>query len=104
MAKVIGIDLGTTNSAMAVIEAGEPGIVENAEGQRVTPSVVAINPKTGERLVGVARATPGDHQPREHDLLDQALHGPQVRRPGRPGGDQARPVQGLRAPRTATSG
>src|SRR6187402_3192608 len=53
MAKVIGIDLGTTNSAMAVIEAGEPSIVENAEGQRVTPSVVATNPKTGERLVGV---------------------------------------------------
>ena len=53
MAKVIGIDLGTTNSAMAVIEAGEPAIVENAEGQRVTPSVVATNPKTGERLVGV---------------------------------------------------
>ena len=53
MAKVIGIDLGTTNSAMAVIEAGEPLVVENAEGQRVTPSVVATNPKTGERLVGV---------------------------------------------------
>jgi molecular chaperone DnaK len=53
MAKVIGIDLGTTNSAMAVIEAGEPLVVENAEGQRVTPSVVATNTKTGERLVGV---------------------------------------------------
>ena len=50
-----------------------------------------------------ARPTPGDHQPREHGLLDQALHGPQVRRPGRPGGDQARAVQGDRAPRTATS-
>src|SRR5258705_4406152 len=53
MAKVIGIDLGTTTSAMAVIEAGEPVVVENAEGKRVTPSVVATNPKTGERLVGV---------------------------------------------------
>jgi molecular chaperone DnaK len=53
MAKVIGIDLGTTNSAMAAIEAGEPVVLENAEGNRITPSVVAINPKTGERMVGV---------------------------------------------------
>ena len=52
MAKVLGIDLGTTNSCMAVMEAGEPTVVENAEGGRVTPSVVAVNPKTGERLVG----------------------------------------------------
>ncbi|HEX5165286.1 MAG TPA: Hsp70 family protein, partial [Thermomicrobiales bacterium] len=52
MPRVIGIDLGTTNSAMAVLEAGEPTILENAEGNRVTPSVVAVNPKTGERLVG----------------------------------------------------
>ncbi len=54
MAKVLGIDLGTTNSCMAVIEAGEPEVTENAEGNRVTPSVVAINPKTGERYVGQA--------------------------------------------------
>jgi molecular chaperone DnaK len=53
MAKVIGIDLGTTNSAMAAIQAGEPVILENAEGNRITPSVVAVNPKTGERMVGV---------------------------------------------------
>src|SRR5918999_234747 len=52
MARVIGIDLGTTNSAMAVLEAGEPTVLENAEGERITPSVVAVNPKTGERLVG----------------------------------------------------
>ena len=52
MAKVIGIDLGTTNSAMAVMEAGEPEIVENAEGRRTTPSVVAFNSKTDERFVG----------------------------------------------------
>jgi molecular chaperone DnaK len=51
MAKILGIDLGTTNSAMAVIEAGEPVIVENAEGTRTTPSIVAIS-KTNERLVG----------------------------------------------------
>jgi len=52
MAKVIGIDLGTTNSAMAVMEAGEPQIIENAEGRRTTPSVVAFNAKTEERFVG----------------------------------------------------
>ncbi len=56
MAKVLGIDLGTTNSVMAIMEAGEPTVLENAEGSRITPSVVAANPKTGERLVGqVAR-------------------------------------------------
>jgi len=51
MAKILGIDLGTTNSAIAIIEAGEPVIIENAEGNRTTPSVVAIS-KTKERLVG----------------------------------------------------
>lgn len=51
MAKVIGIDLGTTNSVMAVMEGGEPTIIPNAEGLRLTPSVVAFN-KSGERLVG----------------------------------------------------
>ncbi len=52
MTKVLGIDLGTTNSVAAVIEAGEPLIVENAEGSRLTPSVVAINSRSGERYVG----------------------------------------------------
>ena len=52
MAKVLGIDLGTTNSVAAIIEAGEPVVVENAEGGRITPSVVALNIKTGERYVG----------------------------------------------------
>jgi len=51
MAKVLGIDLGTTNSCMAFMEAGEPVVLENAEGARTTPSVVAVT-KTGERLVG----------------------------------------------------
>ncbi len=52
MAKILGIDLGTTNSAMAIIEAGEPKILENSEGNRTTPSVVAIS-KASERLVGL---------------------------------------------------
>ena len=51
MAKVIGIDLGTTNSVVAVMEAGEPTVLDNNEGSRITPSVVAIT-KSGERLVG----------------------------------------------------
>src|SRR5215472_12086168 len=53
MAKVLGIDLGTTNSCMAVMEGGEPLVLENSEGRRVTPSVVAFT-KSGERLVGDA--------------------------------------------------
>ena len=52
MAKIIGIDLGTTNSAIAVMEAGDPKILENAEGARTTPSIVAQT-KTGERVVGL---------------------------------------------------
>lgn len=51
MAKIIGIDLGTTNSAVAIIEAGQPKIIENLEGNRTTPSVVSVN-KNGERSVG----------------------------------------------------
>ncbi|MBR6826454.1 MAG: Hsp70 family protein, partial [Oscillospiraceae bacterium] len=51
MSKIIGIDLGTTNSCVAVIEGGEPVVIANAEGNRTTPSVVAFS-KTGERMVG----------------------------------------------------
>ena len=52
MAKVLGIDLGTTNSCMAVMEAGEPSVIENTEGGRTTPSMAATNPKNNERYVG----------------------------------------------------
>jgi molecular chaperone DnaK len=52
MAKIIGIDLGTTNSAVAIMEAGDPKILENVEGSRTTPSIVAVS-KTNERLVGL---------------------------------------------------
>src|SRR6058998_3865912 len=53
MGKIIGIDLGTTNSCVAVMEGNDPVVISNAEGQRTTPSVVAFT-KTGERLVGHA--------------------------------------------------
>ena len=53
MSKVLGIDLGTTNSCMSIMEGGEPVVIPNAEGARTTPSVVAFT-KDGERLVGQA--------------------------------------------------
>ena len=79
MGKIIGIDLGTTNSCVAVMEGGEPVVIPNPEGQRTTPSVVAFT-KNGERLVGAAGQAAGRDQSEEHDLLDQALHGPAARR------------------------
>ncbi|MEL0061480.1 MAG: Hsp70 family protein, partial [Verrucomicrobiales bacterium] len=53
MSKVLGIDLGTTNSCMCVMDGGDPLVLENSEGKRTTPSVVAFS-KSGERLVGDA--------------------------------------------------
>ncbi len=53
MAKTVGIDLGTTNSVVAIVEGGEPTVIANAEGGRTTPSVVAFT-KSGERIVGPA--------------------------------------------------
>jgi molecular chaperone DnaK len=52
MGRIIGIDLGTTNSVVSVMEGGEPTVIPSSEGGRLIPSVVAINPKTGERIVG----------------------------------------------------
>ena len=51
MGRIIGIDLGTTNSCVAVMEGGEPVVIANSEGQRTTPSIVGFTPK-GERVVG----------------------------------------------------
>src|SRR3978361_1781334 len=62
MAKTIGIDLGTTNSCMAVLEGGEPTVIENAEGARTTPSVVAFT-EGGERLVGAPAKPPAVTNP-----------------------------------------
>ena len=63
MPKILGIDLGTTNSCMAVIEGGEPRVIENSEGGRTTPSVVAVNPRTGERYVGMTAKRQGVTNP-----------------------------------------
>jgi molecular chaperone DnaK len=63
MSKIIGIDLGTTNSAVAVMEAGTPKILENAEGARTTPSIVALS-KTGERMVGLLAKRQGVTNPK----------------------------------------
>jgi len=63
MSKIIGIDLGTTNSAVAIMELGNPKIIENAEGARTTPSVVAVS-KTGERLVGLLAKRQGVTNPK----------------------------------------
>ena len=52
MGKIIGIDLGTTNSVIAVMEGGDPTVIPTSEGSRLAPSVVAVNPKTGERMAG----------------------------------------------------
>ncbi len=63
MSKILGIDLGTTNSAIAVIEGGEPKVLENAEGNRTTPSIVAIS-KAGERIVGMLAKRQGVVNPK----------------------------------------
>lgn len=62
MSKILGIDLGTTNSAMAVVKGSDPEILENAEGARTTPSIVAVS-KTGERLVGLLAKRQGVTNP-----------------------------------------
>lgn len=62
MSKILGIDLGTTNSAMAIIEGGQPKIIENVEGARTTPSIAAIT-KNGERLVGMSAKRQGVTNP-----------------------------------------
>ena len=75
--KVIGIDLGTTNSCVAVMEGGEAVVIANAEGGRTTPSVVGFS-KTGERLVGQVAKRQAVANPGPHGGLHQAPdgHGP----------------------------
>ena len=64
MSKIIGIDLGTTNSCVAVMEGGLPKVIPNAEGSDTTPSVIGFNPKTGERLVGATAKRQAVAQPK----------------------------------------
>ena len=99
--KIIGIDLGTTNSVVAVMEGGDPVVIPNAEGGRTTPSVVAFT-KDGERLVGQVAKRQAVTNPKQHDLLDQALHGPADQRG--PRGDQAGPLQGRRGTERSRGG
>ena len=74
MSKIIGIDLGTTNSCVAVMEGGEPTVIVNAEGSRTTPSVVAFS-NTGERLVGKVAKNQAITNPDTDHQLHQARHG-----------------------------
>jgi molecular chaperone DnaK len=64
MGKIIGIDLGTTNSCVAIMEGGQPKVIPNAEGSNTTPSVVGFNPKTSERLVGAPAKRQAVAQPK----------------------------------------
>jgi len=84
MAKVIGIDLGTTNSCVAIMEAGDPLVLTNAEGSRITPSVVAFT-ESGERLAGQIARRAGDHQSRDtifaiKRLIGRRYDDPEVRK------------------------
>lgn len=84
MSTIIGIDLGTTNSAMAYMEGGEPTIIENSEGNRTTPSVVALS-KSGERLVGILakRQSVVNHQNTIYSakrLIGRRFQDPEVQR------------------------
>ena len=79
MGKVVGIDLGTTNSVVAVMEGGKPSVIANAEGFRTTPSVVAYA-KNGDRLVGQIAKRQAVMNPPKHAVLSQTLHWSPLRR------------------------
>ena len=79
--KIIGIDLGTTNSVVALMEGTEPTVVPNAEGNRLTPSVVAFTDK-GETLVGEPARRQAVTNPDAYGLFDQAIHGTATQRSG----------------------
>ncbi len=85
MSKIIGIDLGTTNCCAAVMQAGEPTVIPSAEGGRLFPSVVAVNPKTGERMVGMVARRQAVTNPDNtifsiKRLMGRKFNDPEVRR------------------------
>ena len=79
MSKVIGIDLGTTNSCVAVMEGSHPKVIENAEGMRTTPSMVAFS-NDGERLIGLPAKRQSVTNPENTLFRDQAPRRAPVRR------------------------
>ena len=101
MAKVIGIDLGTTNSVVAVVEGGDPTVIANQEGSRLTPSVVGFT-KEGEILVGQVAKRQAITNPENTVFSIKRFMG--RRHDEVAAGDQARPVQGRSRPPTATRG
>ncbi len=98
MSKIIGIDLGTTNSVVAVMEGGEPTVITNPEGGRLTPSVVAFT-KTGERLVGQVAKRQAVTNPENTIFSIKRFMGRRYNEVRR--GDDDGAVQGLRRARTA---
>ncbi len=77
MGKIIGIDLGTTNSCVSVIEGGEPVVIANAEGARTTPSVVAFS-KDGERMVGNVAKRQAITNPEKQSALLKDIWAPRL--------------------------
>ena len=74
MSKIIGIDLGTTNSCVSVMEGNDPVVITNAEGKRTTPSVVAFT-EGGEIKVGDAAKRQAVTNPKKHDIFYQTFYG-----------------------------
>ena len=83
----LGIDLGTTNSCMAVMEGGEPVVIPNAEGARTTPSVVAFT-KNGERVIGQAAKRQAVTNPKNTIFSAKRLIWPQIHGSARGGGEE----------------
>jgi len=82
MAKIIGIDLGTTNSVGAVMVGSEPVVIPSAEGERLVPSVVAFNKNNEQKQRtpgGAGSPQPGHHQFTQHGIFHQTIHGAEIR-------------------------
>ena len=77
MDKIIGIDLGTTNSAMAVVEGGQPRVLENAEGVRTTPSIVAIG-KNGQPIPGRTGKKTSRYKSSQHAFFGETTYWPPI--------------------------